>query len=720
YYSDDSDDDDDDDDDGLFVRSDRDDKPKPSVYFRNGIKWRRTGVNLLPHWIGEPNIRDIIMTLRDAISPNKGYQVELIHTSQHSKFYSITSDRDLYVLKLMMPLCERGVKTRCEVATMNWTRHFTSLPLPHVVHFSTSRDSPVGCEWILMTKVPGQPLAQCWNKMPFGVKERIVRQLARYAHEVFSQPIESIGNASTRTAPVLMVSEMAEWHREELAAMAASWGPARIGAIPCLGKKASSWALEDSCTGPTATADEWALRRIHIAHVTITDWTEEPGYEAIGPERKAVVERMLDMTRPYGRLWRIYYHIFRPEIVLMQTRDSANESDPEDRSELGSEKDTHEQGVIASGAGQKDEDEGIEAEADNGDLEDGSVNSVVATGTSQQEDTEEIADASIPPPPPPPSPNANETVIKDEEIRETIETSPKIEADNLMVDDAGVLTGVLGWEACTTVPSADPPGLWSPSAVAESSSSSSSSSGLRSSFVTAPTAAEAGVSTTALLPLPAVCCDVPALLKQGRFRSREPRVGDFVDYAGRRVRRNYWRARREWETTKLRALFGREMLWYHNQEQDNQPHDDPNSSGNSSSSSSSSDNSVSSNRDEQPHDRPSSPVPAPPSLSWVQTWAAGQAHRDMEAAVRHCSDEAVFGLVEAWCDQVEAVLAEVKGADWAEQQEGQQHHHHGQSSDEVKKMEEVYRQLRAKLRAPRVASLAEMVTAGPDWRAWDD
>ncbi|KAK8103065.1 Mitochondria protein Fmp29 [Apiospora sp. TS-2023a] len=51
------------------------------------------------------------------------------------------------------------------------------LPLPDVVRnlYSASANNPVGCEWILMRKVPGRSLFECWHELEMS-RERRVRE----------------------------------------------------------------------------------------------------------------------------------------------------------------------------------------------------------------------------------------------------------------------------------------------------------------------------------------------------------------------------------------------------------------------------------------------------------------------------------------------------------------------------------------------------------------
>lgn len=84
-------------------------------------------------------------------------------------------------------------KTMSEVATVDWIRCTTSLPVPSIVNYQPSRDNLIGFEWILMTKMPGKPLGEIWSSLPFSAKSSLVRKFAAYSACLFRNQIRGIG-----------------------------------------------------------------------------------------------------------------------------------------------------------------------------------------------------------------------------------------------------------------------------------------------------------------------------------------------------------------------------------------------------------------------------------------------------------------------------------------------------------------------------------------------
>ena len=61
-------------------------------------------------------------------------------------------------------------KTESEVATIEYIRRHTSIPVPQVVAYSSSPCNELGFEWILMEKISGVPLEKVWDEMNFDAK----------------------------------------------------------------------------------------------------------------------------------------------------------------------------------------------------------------------------------------------------------------------------------------------------------------------------------------------------------------------------------------------------------------------------------------------------------------------------------------------------------------------------------------------------------------------
>ncbi|KAI8957177.1 kinase-like domain-containing protein [Daldinia sp. FL1419] len=160
-----------------------------------GLRWVRDDgpLSVRSEWTVEPTMDSIIQTLQKVIDPNKHYIIRHCSNGAYSKIYSVSYDGIHLVLKVYLPVCPKSM-TESEVATLRWVDRNTRLPVPKVRHYDSSRNNPIGFEWILMDRIEGLPLFQCWESITQGAKERIVKQVAEYATICFVKQFHGVGN----------------------------------------------------------------------------------------------------------------------------------------------------------------------------------------------------------------------------------------------------------------------------------------------------------------------------------------------------------------------------------------------------------------------------------------------------------------------------------------------------------------------------------------------
>lgn len=153
---------------------------------QHGLGWERETFSLTPTWTVEPTIESIVETLKTRVGRNTTYHVKHWRDGRYNKFYLVSFRGCHFVLKITLPICPT-LKTESEVATLEWVHHNTALPVPRVKYYDASRNNPIGFEWILMDRVEGVPLSECWGNIPDGSLERIVKQIAQYAAVAFKK-----------------------------------------------------------------------------------------------------------------------------------------------------------------------------------------------------------------------------------------------------------------------------------------------------------------------------------------------------------------------------------------------------------------------------------------------------------------------------------------------------------------------------------------------------
>jgi aminoglycoside phosphotransferase len=157
-----------------------------------GLQWVPTPVSLEPRWTVEPDLESIKRTIEE-VRPSQEVRVSFLAQGAFNKIYDIQAGNQDLIMRVSLPV-DPQYKTLSEVATMDWMRHHTSLPVPEIIAYYESRKNAIGFEWILMKKIPGKPLADAWKSIQYPAKEQLVQQLATYSSSLFKNQLRGIGN----------------------------------------------------------------------------------------------------------------------------------------------------------------------------------------------------------------------------------------------------------------------------------------------------------------------------------------------------------------------------------------------------------------------------------------------------------------------------------------------------------------------------------------------
>ncbi|KAF2275351.1 kinase-like protein [Westerdykella ornata] len=159
-----------------------------------GLEWVEIrGFGMEPQWTVEPDLDAIKRTIEE-IKPSQEIEVNFMVQGAFNKIYAVKAGDETFIMRVSLPIDPR-YKTLSEIATLNWISENTSLPVPQVIDYQPEREtSAVNFEWILMTRLPGKPLADMWKTMQYTAKKQLVQQIAMYSASVFRQHFHSIGN----------------------------------------------------------------------------------------------------------------------------------------------------------------------------------------------------------------------------------------------------------------------------------------------------------------------------------------------------------------------------------------------------------------------------------------------------------------------------------------------------------------------------------------------
>jgi hypothetical protein len=167
------------------------------------VRWEATIWGLEPKWTREPDLEGAkkVLSLLGVVPGT--VDISFLAQGGFNKIYDVASrgnETDL-ILRVALPV-DPEHKTRSEVATMEWVRCNTDLPVPTVINYQANKANPVTFEWILMTKMPGKPLDdEVWRSIPYPAKEELVKRFAEYSSCVFKKQLSGVGNIYSADSP---------------------------------------------------------------------------------------------------------------------------------------------------------------------------------------------------------------------------------------------------------------------------------------------------------------------------------------------------------------------------------------------------------------------------------------------------------------------------------------------------------------------------------------
>lgn len=172
------------------------------------IRWRYDWLrNVQPHCIQDPEVSRIQQIARPyikSIDPEAEIvSVDLLARGLFNLAYNITADNVAqgthheYIFRVSLPIWPY-YKVESDVATTEFVRHSTSIPVPIIYAFDSNPNNNLGFEWMLMEKVQGTPLSKVWDNMKFDSKQSVIRKLASWMAELSRFEFSEIGSIFMR------------------------------------------------------------------------------------------------------------------------------------------------------------------------------------------------------------------------------------------------------------------------------------------------------------------------------------------------------------------------------------------------------------------------------------------------------------------------------------------------------------------------------------------
>jgi len=239
-----------------------------------GLAWVQKTFHLEPQWTVDPDLGAIKQTIQ-SLRPSSTVQVTFLTQGAFNKLYDVKIDNEVFIIRVSLPV-DPYYKTMSEVSTMDWISRTASIPVPRVITYQSSRENPIGFEWIIMTKMPGKPLKEIWRSLPFSAKTDLVEQLAAYSSYLFRNQLQGIGNICRVASTLDDYSMLAEatWPTGNSAYSNESppskeenlpWDLPDVDRIVSMHFFWGSHILQDVYRGPFGSSKDWIASRLSLS-----------------------------------------------------------------------------------------------------------------------------------------------------------------------------------------------------------------------------------------------------------------------------------------------------------------------------------------------------------------------------------------------------------------------------------------------------------------------
>ncbi|CAG9977305.1 unnamed protein product [Clonostachys byssicola] len=154
------------------------------------IKWT-IHANSSPIWPSDPDTSIIREIAASALGmPADSLSVRFLDDGANHKVYDISQTNNsptsvAYLFRVAVPV-DPVYKMESEMATLEFLRQKSTIPVPRPIAWNSSATNPLGYEWALLEKVPGVELEDVWLKVPWEKKVDIVESIASYLGQIWS------------------------------------------------------------------------------------------------------------------------------------------------------------------------------------------------------------------------------------------------------------------------------------------------------------------------------------------------------------------------------------------------------------------------------------------------------------------------------------------------------------------------------------------------------
>jgi aminoglycoside phosphotransferase (APT) family kinase protein len=289
---------------------------------QHGLEWKYELSDVIPSWTVEPDIAvaKAIAVHHLPVTPSS-YAITFFSAGAFNKLFLLHPLGDSggtpesFIMRVILPV-DPYFKTASEVATLQFVRKHTSIPVPRVIAFDSSADNELGFEWILMTKLPGVALKSLWEfpELAWDSRVQLTKTLAGYVKQLTSFKFSLMGNLYPSSRPeferVAWLKHLSSETRFVPLPDDAEFAIGPVATIPFF--YGDRLRLQD-CRGPFETSSSYLTSLLHLHISSTTNRKTAVGTNEKHNDEDDVISEFEDAISAYESLLSVLSIFFPPE-----------------------------------------------------------------------------------------------------------------------------------------------------------------------------------------------------------------------------------------------------------------------------------------------------------------------------------------------------------------------------------------------------------------------
>ncbi|KAL1659093.1 hypothetical protein GGF50DRAFT_120214 [Schizophyllum commune] len=149
-----------------------------------------TFLDASPFQVDRRVLKDVV---REQMSVDVG-RIQFLSAGTFHKAYLVTLQNRRQIIARVARRFMPRLKTESEVATMDYLRTFTNIPVPDVFYYDSNPYNRLGGEYILMSKAKGIPLSRVYHGLSYKELVGLLRNMAHLLLPLFAHRFPKLGS----------------------------------------------------------------------------------------------------------------------------------------------------------------------------------------------------------------------------------------------------------------------------------------------------------------------------------------------------------------------------------------------------------------------------------------------------------------------------------------------------------------------------------------------